>query len=122
MDPGLLSSGLPRAARSRSSGGAQPRGRGPGSLRQSLAALEPLRSPYAIRVCGENALWQGLIVRREGPRRGRRVTSVMSSPSTSVVLPVMNEQDNLEPLHARLTATFKQLDRPYEIIYVDDGS
>src|SRR5262249_35548721 len=59
---------------------------------------------------------------REGPRRGRRVTPVMSSPSTSVVLPVMNEQDNLEPLHARLTATFKQLDRSYEIIYVDDGS
>jgi glycosyltransferase involved in cell wall biosynthesis len=39
-----------------------------------------------------------------------------------VVLPVLNEQESLEPLHARLTTVLKQLDRPYEIIYVDDGS
>ncbi len=43
-------------------------------------------------------------------------------PSLSVVLPVLNEQDNLEPLHARLTTVLKQLDRSYEVIYVDDGS
>ena len=40
----------------------------------------------------------------------------------SVVLPVLNERDNLEPLHARLTAALKPLGRDYEIIYVDDGS
>jgi len=39
-----------------------------------------------------------------------------------VVLPLLNEQDNLEPLHARLTAVLTQLERSYEIIYVDDGS
>jgi glycosyltransferase involved in cell wall biosynthesis len=39
-----------------------------------------------------------------------------------VVLPVLNEQDNIEPLHARLTTVLKQLDRSYEVIYVDDGS
>ena len=39
-----------------------------------------------------------------------------------MVLPLLNEQDNLEPLHARLTTVLKQLDRSYEIIYVDDGS
>jgi glycosyltransferase involved in cell wall biosynthesis len=38
------------------------------------------------------------------------------------VLPVLNEEDNLEPLHTRLTAILKALNRPYEIIYVDDGS
>ena len=42
--------------------------------------------------------------------------------SLSVVLPVLNEQDSLEPLHASLSAVLKKLDRPYEIIYVDDGS
>jgi glycosyltransferase involved in cell wall biosynthesis len=43
-------------------------------------------------------------------------------PSLSVVLPVLNEQDSLEPLHASLTTVLKQLDRAYEIVYVDDGS
>src|SRR5262249_53858746 len=40
----------------------------------------------------------------------------------SAVLPVLNEHDNLEPLHARLTEALKPLGRDYEIIYVDDGS
>ena len=50
------------------------------------------------------------------------MTPRASEPSLSVVLPLLNEQDNLEPLHARLTTVLKQLDRSYEIIYVDDGS
>ena len=40
----------------------------------------------------------------------------------SVVLPVLNERDNLEPLHARLTEALGPLGRPYEVVYVDDGS
>src|SRR2546425_6556854 len=40
----------------------------------------------------------------------------------SVVLPVLNEQDNLEPLHARLTEALEPMGREYEVIYVDDGS
>ena len=49
--------------------------------------------------------------------------SVMAEPEgVSVVLPVLNERDNLEPLHARLTEALKPLGRDYEIIYVDDGS
>jgi glycosyltransferase involved in cell wall biosynthesis len=50
------------------------------------------------------------------------VTSGTPKPSLSLVLPLLNEQDNLEALHARLTTVLKQLDRSYEIIYVDDGS
>jgi glycosyltransferase involved in cell wall biosynthesis len=40
----------------------------------------------------------------------------------SVILPVLDEEDNLEPLHARLTTALKTLGREYEIVYVDDGS
>ncbi|HYC01516.1 MAG TPA: glycosyltransferase family 2 protein [Candidatus Limnocylindrales bacterium] len=40
----------------------------------------------------------------------------------SVVLPVYNEQDNIEPLHAELTEVLSALGRSYEIIYTDDGS
>jgi undecaprenyl-phosphate 4-deoxy-4-formamido-L-arabinose transferase len=40
----------------------------------------------------------------------------------SVVVPVFNEEANLDELHRRLTATLTGLGRPYEIVYVDDGS
>ena len=40
----------------------------------------------------------------------------------SVVVPVYNEEANLPLLHARLQKTMALLSRPYEIIYVDDGS
>jgi glycosyltransferase involved in cell wall biosynthesis len=40
----------------------------------------------------------------------------------SVVVPLLNEQDNLRPLHARLVATLEGLGVEREIIFVDDGS
>ena len=40
----------------------------------------------------------------------------------SVVLPVYNERDNLEPLHRRITDALKSEDADYEVVYVDDGS
>ena len=40
----------------------------------------------------------------------------------SVILPVLNEEDNLEPLHDRLAETLESMGRDYEVIYVDDGS
>ena len=42
--------------------------------------------------------------------------------SLSVILPVLNERENLEPLHEQLTASLTTMGRDYEIIYVDDGS
>jgi glycosyltransferase involved in cell wall biosynthesis len=39
-----------------------------------------------------------------------------------VVLPLLDERDNLEPLHARLTEALEGLGREYEVLYVDDGS
>ena len=40
----------------------------------------------------------------------------------SIVVPVMNEQDNIELLHREITDTMSKQDRSYEVIYVDDGS
>jgi glycosyltransferase involved in cell wall biosynthesis len=40
----------------------------------------------------------------------------------SLFLPVYNEQDNLRPLHEKITAAMATLGRTYEVIYVDDGS
>src|SRR2546422_5512043 len=65
-----------------------------------------------------------------GPRKWPRLARprynssgmVARAEAVSVILPVLNERDNLEPLHARLTAALKPLGRDYEIVFVDDGS
>jgi len=40
----------------------------------------------------------------------------------SVVVPVYNEEQNLEPLTDRLEAALRQTGQAYEIVFVDDGS
>ena len=40
----------------------------------------------------------------------------------SVVIPVLNEEENILPLHEKLLSVLKRLNRDYEIIFVDDGS
>lgn len=40
----------------------------------------------------------------------------------SVVIPVYNEKENIQRLNASLLGVLKTLERPFEIIYVDDGS
>jgi len=40
----------------------------------------------------------------------------------SVVVPVYNEQESLQPLYDAVTAELEQIGVPYEIIFVDDGS
>lgn len=42
--------------------------------------------------------------------------------SYSVIIPVYNEERNLENLYVRLTAVLRRLNEPYEIIFVDDSS
>jgi len=45
-----------------------------------------------------------------------------NSPTISVIIPVFNEQENLQPLHEELTAVLTKIAIPYEIIFVEDGS
>ncbi|HHL39512.1 MAG TPA: glycosyltransferase [Deltaproteobacteria bacterium] len=40
----------------------------------------------------------------------------------SVVIPVYNEEESIQPLYEELTAVLATLGRPYEIVFVDDGS
>ncbi len=40
----------------------------------------------------------------------------------SVVIPLFNERDNLEPLHRELDRVLNSIGRSYEILFVDDGS
>ncbi|MDX1950562.1 MAG: glycosyltransferase family 2 protein [Verrucomicrobiota bacterium] len=40
----------------------------------------------------------------------------------SIIVPVFNEEENIKPLVAEITAAFASLDRDYEIVLVDDAS
>jgi glycosyltransferase involved in cell wall biosynthesis len=40
----------------------------------------------------------------------------------SIVIPIHNEEPCILPLYDRLTAVMESLDRPYEIVFVDDAS
>jgi glycosyltransferase involved in cell wall biosynthesis len=40
----------------------------------------------------------------------------------SIVVPIFNERDSIEELHSRIVATMTLLRRPYEIVFVNDGS
>jgi cysteinyl-tRNA synthetase len=44
------------------------------------------------------------------------------TPELSIVIPLYNEAENIEPLYAELSAALNAIGRPYEVIVVDDGS
>ncbi|OGT61644.1 MAG: UDP-4-amino-4-deoxy-L-arabinose-oxoglutarate aminotransferase [Gammaproteobacteria bacterium RIFCSPHIGHO2_12_FULL_45_12] len=46
----------------------------------------------------------------------------MPTPHLSIVIPVYNEADNLENLYRRLTHTLDAFGKPYEILFINDGS
>ena len=58
----------------------------------------------------------------ESQNSGRDAAAIDDRAAISVILPVLNERDNLAPLHDRLTGALLPLRRDYELIYVDDGS
>jgi glycosyltransferase involved in cell wall biosynthesis len=43
-------------------------------------------------------------------------------PELSLFLPVLDEEDNLRPMHARIKASLDALGKTAEVIFVDDGS
>jgi dolichol-phosphate mannosyltransferase len=40
----------------------------------------------------------------------------------SVIIPVYNEEQNVPPLYARLTQVLQALGKPYELLFINDGS
>ena len=45
-----------------------------------------------------------------------------AAPELSLFLPVLNEEDNLRPMHAKISEALDSLGKTAEVIYVDDGS
>jgi glycosyltransferase involved in cell wall biosynthesis len=46
----------------------------------------------------------------------------MTRPELSIVIPLYNEAENVEPLYAELSTALDAIGRTYEVIVVDDGS
>lgn len=55
-------------------------------------------------------------------REAQDVDAANRMPALSVVIPVFNEAENIQALHARLSGVLKGLVPDYEIVLVDDGS
>jgi glycosyltransferase involved in cell wall biosynthesis len=53
---------------------------------------------------------------------GPEVEEAVSGPEISLVIPVFNEEENLPILAAEIRQALVPLGRPYEVIFVDDGS
>ena len=48
--------------------------------------------------------------------------SEKTAPELSLFLPVLNEEDNLRPMHKKIQDALESLGKTAEVIYVDDGS
>jgi len=46
----------------------------------------------------------------------------VEAPELSLFLPVLDEEENLRPMHAKIQAALDALGKTAEVIYVDDGS
>jgi undecaprenyl-phosphate 4-deoxy-4-formamido-L-arabinose transferase len=56
------------------------------------------------------------------PNQVLPLSKPLPAPEISVVIPVFNEEENLRELGERLIRTLTAMGRPFEIIFVDDGS
>ncbi|HKT19048.1 MAG TPA: glycosyltransferase family 2 protein [Stellaceae bacterium] len=54
--------------------------------------------------------------------RQRLIADAFRVPDLSVIIPIYNEEDNIEPLFQRLMAVLRRIGRPFEVIAVNDGS
>ena len=43
-------------------------------------------------------------------------------PELSIIVPVFNEEGSLEELHRQISTVEKEINKAFEIIFVDDGS
>jgi glycosyltransferase involved in cell wall biosynthesis len=59
---------------------------------------------------------------KKGSSRSAEPQDEEGNVDLSVVIPVLNEAENLDPLYSQLIDVLTKTDKSYEIIFVDDGS
>src|SRR5262249_3706842 len=80
----------------------------------------PPRPSRRRRRSSRRAAARGRATGRGGP--ARILARMAPRPFLSVVIPVFDEADNVAELHRELTASLEPIGRPYEVLFVDDGS
>ncbi len=71
---------------------------------------------------GGDLVEQGCWLGRERRPWRKRVSLREEMVTVSIVIPVFNEEENLEALRDRLLATLEPRDETFEIIFINDGS
>ncbi len=56
------------------------------------------------------------------PQQATNFIESKNAPELSLFLPVLNEEPNLRPMHAKISEALNALGKTAEVIYVDDGS
>jgi glycosyltransferase involved in cell wall biosynthesis len=54
--------------------------------------------------------------------KNKMISAAEAAPELSLFLPVLDEEENLRPMHAKIQDALKALGKTAEVIYVDDGS
>src|SRR5688572_26153296 len=52
----------------------------------------------------------------------KEVRDIYGYKTVSVVVPLYNEEGNVQELHKEIVSAMSQIGKPFEIIFVDDGS
>jgi dolichol-phosphate mannosyltransferase len=56
------------------------------------------------------------------PKAPRLTAFPGDEPILSVVVPLLDEEENIRALHERIAAVLREIEGPAEVVYVDDGS
>jgi glycosyltransferase involved in cell wall biosynthesis len=59
---------------------------------------------------------------RDGNNDAAQRTASAGGPALSVIVPLYNEQESVRPLYQAIVQALEQLGRPFEMVFVDDGS
>jgi glycosyltransferase involved in cell wall biosynthesis len=59
---------------------------------------------------------------RDGNIDAAQRTASANGPALSVIVPLYNEEESVRPLYAAIVQALDQLGRPFEMVFVDDGS
>lgn len=52
----------------------------------------------------------------------KRHSGVIHAPHISIIVPLLNEEESLRELFTLIDETMRRINKPYEIVFVDDGS
>lgn len=87
------------------------------------APMNALHPPHERAVEWDAASQPAIITAYPRPGMNLPLELPLDGPiALSIVIPIFNEEESLEQLHARLSPIMESLGQTYEIILVDDGS